>query len=83
MLRERIPVSKYFRIINCLALGDKELRGLPFPQLCLHLHVYQCLKKSFSSTQQTYVGQAFPSMERELPKYRYTLRRGAKGLQFE
>lgn len=47
MLRERVLVSKYSRIINSLALRDKDIRGLPSPQHFLHLlvHVYQYLKK--------------------------------------
>lgn len=67
MPRERIPLSKYFRIINRLAVGDaKGLESFASHSLsCIYMSA-DAKKESFSSTQQAYIDQIFSSLEKDM-----------------
>ena len=67
MPRERIPLSKYFRIINRLAVGDaKGLESFPSHSIsCIYMSA-DAKREAFSSTQQAYMDQIFSSLERDM-----------------
>lgn len=84
MPREKIPVSKYFRIINSLSVGDT--KGLEASLYSSISYTYMSpMPKKNLSVQVSKLKQIkfFPLWKEIWPKHRNTLGRGIKGLQFE